>query len=54
MAQRIAGLIADPASQARVGAAARRFVLDHHGWEAMLAPLANLIGVTKQGVRHAA
>ena len=54
MAQRIAELIAVPASQARIGAAARRFVLDHHGWEAMLAPLGGLIGQGGEGVRHAA
>jgi sugar transferase (PEP-CTERM/EpsH1 system associated) len=54
MAQRIAGLIADPAEAARVGAAARRFVLDHHGWDAMLAPLAGLLCASREGVRHAA
>jgi glycosyltransferase involved in cell wall biosynthesis len=54
MAARIENLLADPAAQARIGAAARRFVLDHHGWEAMLAPLAGLVGAGGEGKRHAA
>lgn len=54
MAQRIAGLTSDPASLSRIGGAARRFVLDHHGWEAMLSPMAGLVGQSGEGVRHAA
>lgn len=55
MAERIARLVGDPAVSAAIGASARRFVLDHHGWEAMLAPLAGLIGKHVQGhQRHAA
>jgi sugar transferase (PEP-CTERM/EpsH1 system associated) len=54
MAARIADLLADRAAASRIGAAARRFVLDHHGWEAMLAPLAGLIGMAGEGQRHAA
>jgi sugar transferase (PEP-CTERM/EpsH1 system associated) len=54
MAQRIAGQIADPAEAARIAAAARRFVLDHHGWDAMLAPLGGLVGASGDGARHAA
>ncbi len=54
MAARIAALISDVEAPARIGASARRFVLDHHGWEAMMAPLARLIGMTRDGQRHAA
>jgi sugar transferase (PEP-CTERM/EpsH1 system associated) len=54
MAGRIAQLFAEPATPARIGAAARRFVLERHGWEAMLAPLAGLAGFGDRGVRHAA
>ena len=54
MCARIEALLGDPAAPARTGAAARRFVLDHHGWEAMLAPLAGLIGMVGEGQRHAA
>ncbi|MFY7744608.1 MAG: TIGR03087 family PEP-CTERM/XrtA system glycosyltransferase [Erythrobacter sp.] len=54
MADRIAGLIAAPETAASIGDAARRFVLDHHGWEAMLAPLAGLIGKGREGRRDAA
>ena len=54
MAARIEALLADREASARIGAAARRFVLDHHGWEAMMAPLAGLVGMEGQGQRHAA
>jgi sugar transferase (PEP-CTERM/EpsH1 system associated) len=54
VAARIAGLLADREAALRMGAAARRFVLDHHGWEAMLAPLTGLIGMAGEGQRHAA
>ncbi len=54
MAGRIEALLADPQAPARTGAAARRFVLDHHGWEAMLAPLGGLVGRDAERVRHAA
>lgn len=54
MAGRIADLLADPQAQAHMAAAARRFVLDHHGWEAMLAPLAALVGQGRESVHHAA
>jgi glycosyltransferase involved in cell wall biosynthesis len=50
----IEALLCDLEAPARIGSAARRFVLDHHGWEAMLAPLAGLIGMVGQGQRHAA
>ncbi|WP_086617205.1 TIGR03087 family PEP-CTERM/XrtA system glycosyltransferase [Erythrobacter tepidarius] len=54
MAARIADLLSDADAPARIGAAARRFVCDHHGWEAMLAPLARLLGRDGESVRHAA
>jgi sugar transferase (PEP-CTERM/EpsH1 system associated) len=54
MAARIAGLLADPAEQARIGKAARRFVREHYGWEAMLAPLDALLGEGREAARHAA
>lgn len=54
MAARIARLLSDPQAPARIGTAARRFVLDHHGWEAMLAPLGQLIGKGGEAARHAA
>ncbi|MBA4043713.1 MAG: glycosyl transferase family 1 [Erythrobacter sp.] len=50
----MAPLLANPDARARMGAAARQFVLDHHGWEAMLAPLAGLLGMEAEGTRHAA
>jgi sugar transferase (PEP-CTERM/EpsH1 system associated) len=54
MAARIADLLADPARCARIAAAARRFVREHHDWEATLTPLAALLGGAQQGCRHAA
>lgn len=54
MAGRIARMLADRQQPAALGAAARRFVVGHHGWEAMLAPLAGLIGMPVEGQRHAA
>jgi sugar transferase (PEP-CTERM/EpsH1 system associated) len=53
MCDRIAPLLADPDARTRMGAAARQFVLDHHGWEAMLAPLAGLVDIGGEGTRHA-
>lgn len=54
MAAAIASLLANREAALAMGAAARRFVLDHHAWEAMLAPLASLIGQDREGARHAA
>jgi len=39
MCERIESLISTPDKAERMGQAARRFVLDHHAWDAMLAPL---------------
>lgn len=54
MAARIAALLDAPDAASRMGAAARGFVLDHHGWEAMLAPLAPLLAGRGEGARRAA
>jgi len=54
MCSRIAALLADPGARAQIGAAARQFVLDQHGWDAMLAPLAGLVGAEGGRNRHAA
>jgi len=54
MAAQIVDLLADPGAVTRIGAAARQFVLEHHGWDAMLAPLAELIGRGGEGARRAA
>jgi sugar transferase (PEP-CTERM/EpsH1 system associated) len=54
MATRIADLIADPDVARRIGIAARDFVLKHHGWDAMLAPLAEHVGKHGEARRYAA
>jgi polysaccharide biosynthesis protein PslH len=54
MCETIAPLLADPDARSQMGAAARQFVLAQHGWEAMLAPLVELIGMDGEGTRHAA
>lgn len=54
MARRIADLLADREAAGRLGAAARRFVIAEHGWEAMLAPLGALVGIEGERARHAA
>lgn len=54
IAARIATLLADSDAATRIGTAARRFVCEHHAWEAMMAPLAGLIGKTSESQRHAA
>ncbi len=54
MAARIEFLLSDSEAAARIGAAARRFVLERHDWEAMLSPLARLLGMDAGSHRHAA
>lgn len=54
MCERIAPLLSDPDARTKIGAAARQFVLEHHGWEAMLASLAGLIGMDGEVTRDAA
>lgn len=55
LARRVIDLLGDPAAMARIGKAARRFVVEQLGWQATLAPLADLLapGREAQG-RHAA
>ncbi len=43
MMETVEALLAQPETAAAIGAAARRFVLDHHAWDAMLAPLDALV-----------
>jgi sugar transferase (PEP-CTERM/EpsH1 system associated) len=54
MAARVHALLGDAGKAAAMGAAARRFVLDHHAWDAMLAPLGALLGEAERKQRHAA
>jgi len=54
MADRIAALLAECEAARRIGTAARAFVLAEHGWEAMMAPLAQLVAPGSQDRRHAA
>ena len=54
MCHRIEALLAEPQAATKIGTAARHFVLEHHGWDAMLAPLGDLLGKGGEGVRHAA
>ncbi len=54
MAAHISDLLANPAAAARIGGAARDFVLRQHGWDAMLAPLGPMLGARAEGRRHAA
>lgn len=54
MAARIEFLLSDREAAARIGEGARRFVLERHDWEAMLAPLARLLGRDEGDQRHAA
>jgi len=54
MTARLADLLTGTATSARIGAAARAFVLEHHGWESMMAPLSGLLAMRAQDHRHAA
>ncbi|MFN3988884.1 MAG: TIGR03087 family PEP-CTERM/XrtA system glycosyltransferase [Erythrobacter sp.] len=54
MAARAAPLLDTPTAAAAMGMAARRFVLDHHAWDAMLAPLAHLLAGPQPEERDAA
>jgi sugar transferase (PEP-CTERM/EpsH1 system associated) len=53
-ARRASALLEDPAERKRMGAAARAFVVDRQSWPAMLAPLAELVGMAAVDSRHAA
>ncbi len=54
MAARIEYLLSASEAADRIGANARRFVLERHDWKAMLAPLAALLGRDAGDQRHAA
>lgn len=54
MAAAAACLLADPARAAAMGAAARRFVLDRHGWDTLLEPLGTILAADPAQARHAA
>lgn len=54
MCGRLARMLAQPDACSRMGAAARRFVIEQHGWEAMLAPLPALVGMDGKEARDAA
>ena len=45
MCERMGKLLAQPKIGTRLGQAARQFVLNHHAWDAMLAPLEALVGI---------
>jgi len=44
LVERALDLLANAPSALTMGAAARRYVMDHQGWQAMLAPLARIVG----------
>lgn len=54
MTARIEALLAEPDAAARMGRAARQFVLDHHNWDAMLAPLEQWVDPSGGRTRNAA
>lgn len=54
MCARITSLLADADLATWLGQSARQFVLDHHDWDAMLAPLEALVRCTEQEARDAA
>ncbi|WP_108790400.1 TIGR03087 family PEP-CTERM/XrtA system glycosyltransferase [Erythrobacter sp. Alg231-14] len=54
MRARIVDLLGESGAGAKMGNAARQFVLEHHDWSAMLAPLKVLIGDDKAEVSDAA
>lgn len=54
MAGRIDALLGDPTACEAMGAAARSFVLNHHDWDAMLAPLEQWVNASAGGARNAA
>ena len=54
MARRASTIIDDAAAKAAMGKAARCFVLDHHAWDAMLAPLETYVGISPAEARNAA
>ena len=54
MAERFDAMQKPPDQAIAIGKAARQFVLDHHDWDAMLAPLDHMVDASASGARHAA
>ncbi len=54
IAAKIGELLADPTQAAELGAAARRRVVDHYGWDARLAVLDGIVGLSGPATRKAA
>ena len=54
MAARIESMLKNPALAGEMGSAARQFVLDHHAWDAMLAPLEEWVVLNGAETRNAA
>ncbi len=54
MCDRMAALLGNPDAASRLGKAARRFVLEHHDWDAMLRPLETIVEEASAGVCDAA
>lgn len=54
MVARFKAQLGDAEARAKMGGAARQFVLDHHGWDAMLEPLASLVRPSVSEARNAA
>jgi glycosyltransferase involved in cell wall biosynthesis len=51
---RAVDLLANPLAAAAMGEAARRFVVERQSWDAMLAPLGELVGLALEPSRDAA
>ncbi len=54
LVKRTLTMLADDAGALAMGAAARRFVVEHKAWDAALAPLANIVGMVECDARDAA
>ena len=54
IADRVVGLLSDPVAAAALGARARARVIEHYGWDATLARLDGIVGLTREPVRSAA
>ncbi|MBV7260183.1 TIGR03087 family PEP-CTERM/XrtA system glycosyltransferase [Erythrobacter crassostreae] len=54
MIKRVAATVMDPSANDRMGEKARAFVLKHHAWDAMLAPLETMVATGHAEARNAA
>jgi len=54
MCARVTALLSEPDAAFDLASSARQFVLDHHAWDAMLAPLETLVTRTSAEAQHAA